>query len=69
MGHEHQTYNLWGEAVRTAGMMAESGTTGEIHVSESTYQRLQAGYLFKLHGHYYLPKIGELSTYILTGHL
>jgi class 3 adenylate cyclase len=69
VGREHQTYNLWGEAVRTAGMMAESGSIGEIHVSESTYRRLQTGYLFKVRGHYFLPNVGELTTYILTGHL
>jgi class 3 adenylate cyclase len=69
VGREHQTYNLWGEAVRTAGMMAESGSIGEIHVSESTYQRLQTRYLFRLRGHYFLPNVGELTTYILTGHL
>jgi class 3 adenylate cyclase len=69
VGQERQTYNLWGAAVVTAGVMAESGTMGEIHVSESTYRRLQTGYLFKVRGHYYLPDVGELSTYILTGHL
>ena len=69
VGGEHKTYNLWGDAVRMAGKMAESGTKGEIHASESAYRRLQSGYLFKLRGHYYLPNVGELSTYILTGHL
>ena len=69
VGREHQIYNLWGEAVRTAGRMAESGSTGEIHVSESTYRRLQSAYLFKVRGHYYLPNIGELTTYVLTGSL
>ncbi len=69
VGGQHKTYNLWGDAVRTAAMMAESGPTGEIHVSESTYRQLQSEYLFKVRGQFYLPKIGELSTYILTGHL
>jgi adenylate cyclase len=69
VGREFKNYNLWGEAVRIAGMMAESGSVGEIHLSESTYRRLQTGYLFKVRGSYFLPTVGELSTYILTGHL
>jgi class 3 adenylate cyclase len=69
VGREHQTYNLWGEAVRTAELMAESGSKGDIHVSESTYRRLPPGYHFKVRGRYYLPTVGELYTYILTGHL
>jgi class 3 adenylate cyclase len=69
VGREYKNYNLWGEAVRIAGMMAESGSVGEIHISESTYRRLQTKYLFKVRGSYFLPTVGELSTYILTGHL
>lgn len=69
VGREFTTYNLWGEAVRMAGLMAESGTAGEIHVSESVYGRLQAEYLFKARGSYYLTGVGELSTYILTGRI
>lgn len=69
VGREFKNYNLWGEAVRIAGTMAESGSVGEIHLSESTYRRLQTEYLFKARGSYFLPAVGELSTYILTGHL
>ena len=66
VGKEHM-YNLWGNAVTTGTMMAETGTIGEIHLSESTYRRLQSQYLFKARGQFYLPKVGELSTYMLTG--
>ena len=69
VGGQNKTYNLWGDGVRTAAMMAESGAIGEIHVSESTYRRLQSEFLFKVRGQFYLPKIGELSTYMLTGRL
>jgi class 3 adenylate cyclase len=69
VGREHQTYNFWGEAVQTAEMMAETGFKNEIQVSESTYRRLPPDYLFKMRGQYYLPDIGELYTYILTGRL
>jgi hypothetical protein len=33
------------------------------------YRRLAGHFLFKVRGRYYLPDVGELSTYILTGHL
>jgi hypothetical protein len=49
--------------------MADSGIPGGIQVSETTYRRLRARYLFKLRGHYYLPNIGETSTYLLTGRI
>jgi class 3 adenylate cyclase len=69
VGSEKKTYNLWGAAVQTASKMAESGSRGEIHVTESVYQRLESNFLFKVRGRYYLPDIGELSTYILTGRI
>jgi len=49
--------------------MAESGIPGGIQVSQTTYQRLRANYLFQVRGRYYLPNIGETSTYLLTGRI
>ena len=69
VGQRYNTYLVWGEAVQVAGMMAESGVDGGIQVSESAYWRLQTNYLFKVRGSYYLPKIGEIKTYLLTGRL
>jgi class 3 adenylate cyclase/GAF domain-containing protein len=69
VGREQKKYNIWGEAVRFASKMAESGIAGGIQVSRTTYQRLRAGYLFQLRGRYYLPGIGETSTYLLTGRI
>ena len=69
VGREQKTYNIWGESVRFASKMAESGIAGGIQVSQTTYQRLRAGYLFQMRGRYYLPGIGETSTYLLTGRI
>jgi class 3 adenylate cyclase len=69
VGRKAKTYNIWGESVRFASKMADSGLPGGIQVSEITYRRLRARYLFKLRGHYYLPAIGEISTYLLTGRI
>ena len=69
VGRKEQTYNIWGESVRFASKMADSGVPGGIQVSETTYRRLRANYLFNARGSYYLPNIGETSTYLLTGRI
>ena len=69
VGREVKTYNIWGEAVRFASQMAESSIAGGIQVSQTTYQHLRANYLFQVRGSYYLPNIGETSTYLLTGRI
>jgi hypothetical protein len=69
VGRRQKSYNIWGEAVSNASMMADNGVTGGIQVSETAYRRLQQNYLFKVRGRYYLPNIGEISTYILTGRI
>ena len=69
VGRKEKTYNIWGESVRFASKMADSGIPGGIQVSETTYRRLRANYLFNARGHYYLPNIGETSTYLLTGRI
>jgi class 3 adenylate cyclase len=69
VGREHKAYNIWGESVRFASKMADAGIAGGIQVSETTYRRLRANYLFQVRGSYYLPNIGETSTYLLTGRI
>lgn len=67
VGREQTAYNIWGDAVQTAMMMAQTGVIGGIHVSTFTYQRLSTLYLFGVRGTYYLKEIGEMTTYLLTG--
>jgi adenylate cyclase len=69
VGRTHKAYNIWGEAVRFASMMAKTGISGSIQVSETTYRRLRSSYLFQARGRFYLPNIGETSTYIMTGRI
>lgn len=63
------TFAFWGEAVQTAGHLADSGLPGAIHVSETVYQALRDHYLFQLRGHHYLEGLGEFTTYLLGGRL
>jgi len=69
VGRRQKSYNIWGEAVSVASMMADHSVPGDIQISETTYRQLQRNYLFKVRGRYYLPNIGEISTYLLTGRL
>lgn len=69
VGRRHRSYNIWGEAVQAASVMADTGVTGGIHVSQSTYLRLRTNYLFKARGRYYVRDMGEISTYLLTGRI
>ncbi len=67
VGTEHRTYNLWGESVRLADTMAETGSPGSIIVTDTTYRLLRDRYLFRVRGTFYLGGSGEMSTYLLTG--
>jgi class 3 adenylate cyclase len=69
IGRRQITYNIWGEAVSIASMMADNGVAGGIQVSETAYRGLRQNYLFRVRGDFFLPKIGEISTYLLTGRL
>jgi len=69
VGEKRDYYNLWGDAVRSAAMLSQNGPLAAIHASESVYQRLRTGYVFKRRGTFYLADTGELNTYLLTGRL
>jgi class 3 adenylate cyclase len=69
VGRERAIFNLWGEAVLTASRMAQTGVSGQIQATESTYRRLREDFLFRVRGSYYLEGFGEFATYTLTGRL
>ncbi len=69
LGKGQRTYNLWGQAVHSALLMAQTGECGRIQVTESTYRQLRDHYVFRVRGRYYLEEVGELSTYILAGRI
>ncbi len=66
IGADRSAYNLWGEAARTADLMAESGLPGSIVVTETTYRLLRERYVFRVRGSFYLGGVGEMSTYLLV---
>lgn len=69
VGFSNAPYNLWGEAVRTACMLADSAEPGSIQVSETTYDLLRDGYVFRRRGAFYLGQLGEMTTFAVRGRL
>jgi len=66
VGQRPRLFNLWGEAVRTAELMADTGTgPGAIQVSEAAYDRLHSHFLFRPRGSFYLPRLGPTQTFVL----
>jgi len=67
VGHEPRLFNLWGSVVRTAELLASTGTSpGMIQVSEAAYQRLRAHFVFRLRGTFYRPGIGLAQAFVLA---
>ena len=69
LGGEHRIFNLWGQAVRTAQVMAASALPGSIQTSEAAYLQLRQGFLMRPRGTFYLPEAGASQTFILAGRL
>lgn len=69
VGTEPRVFNLWGEAVKTAGTMAASASPGGIQATEAAYVYLRQDFLFRPRGTFYLPNIGEARTFVLAGQL
>jgi adenylate cyclase len=69
VGTEPTLFNLWGEAVQTAQIMAAAALPGAIQASEAAYERLSHSFLFRPRGTFYLPLIGRAQTFVLAGRL
>jgi class 3 adenylate cyclase len=70
VGRHPRLFNLWGEAVRTADIMATSAIgAASIQVSEAAYQLLRHQFLFRPRGSFYLPRVGAARTFILASRL
>jgi adenylate cyclase len=69
VGREQQQFNLWGDAIETAEIMARSAAAGAIQASAGAYARLRQDFLFRPRGSFYLPGIGQSRTFVLAGQL
>jgi len=69
IGFGQVAFNVWGEAVRVAATMANSAPGGMIQVTQSTYELLRDGFVFRRRGAFWLERLGEMTTYFLRGRL
>ena len=68
LGQEPRLFNLWGDVIHTAELMARSAIdVGTVQVSERAYARLRQAFLFRARGVFYVPRIGTARTFILAG--
>lgn len=58
-------YDLWGDSVNIASRMESYGRAGEIHVSETTYERLKGVYEFEERGIIEVKGKGKMKTHFL----
>ena len=61
-------YDLWGDTVNIASRMESNGISGEIQVSEYTYNLLKDKYEFKPREPIHIKGKGLMQTYFLIGH-
>ncbi|WP_173568808.1 cache domain-containing protein [Acetobacter conturbans] len=67
LGKEPKTFNLWGETVTLAELMAQGAPdVGTIEVTERVYQALREHYLFHSRGSFYAPRSGIGRVYVLA---
>jgi class 3 adenylate cyclase len=69
LGANPRLFNLWGAAVQTARVMAESALPGSIHSSEAAYRQLRRSFLLRPRGTFYLSGTGRAQTFVLAGRL
>lgn len=68
LGKEPQAFNLWGDAMGMAEMMAQGAPdVGTIQVTEDVYLALRQNFLFRERGRFFIPGVGLTRTYVLAG--
>jgi adenylate cyclase len=67
IGKRKFTYDLWGDAVSTAGRMQSHGVAGRVHVTESTRRKLGEPFLFEERGVIDLEGTGRIKAWFLSG--
>jgi adenylate cyclase len=65
IGTKKFIYDLWGDAVNVASRMESHGKPGEIHVSESTYEKLRSHFHLESRGIVHIKGKGDMQTYWL----
>lgn len=69
LGPDPAPYNLWGEAVRVAEVMAETARPGTIQVTEAGFEHLHDRFILRRRGSFFLRDVGDMETYSLGAEL
>ncbi len=68
LGEDPAVFNLWGEAVRAAELMAQTAPDpGTIQVTEGAYAILRSRFLLRQRGRFYMPRTGVSASFVLAG--
>jgi guanylate cyclase len=67
IGRKRFLYDLWGDAVNTAGRMQTEGTPGRIQITRATYELLRDEFVCEPRGTVPIRGKGEMETWYLVG--
>ncbi len=68
LGEDPAVFNLWGEAVRAAELMAQTAADpGTIQVTENAYAILRSRFLLRQRGRFFMPRSGVSASFVLAG--
>jgi len=67
IGRKRFLYDLWGDAVNTAGRMQTEGTPGRIQITRATYELLEDEFVCEPRGIVQVRGKGEMETWYLVG--
>ena len=67
IGRKRFLYDLWGDAVNTAGRMQTESAPGRIQVTRSTYEHLRDEFVLEPRGTIPVKGKGEMETWYLVG--
>jgi guanylate cyclase len=67
IGRKRFLYDLWGDAVNTAGRMQTEGTPGRIQITRATYELLRDEFVCEPRGTVSVKGKGEMETWYLVG--
>ena len=66
VGERKFTYDIWGDSVNIAALMAQDSELGRINISETTYQHVGEIFQIESRGIINSGKKGDLSMYFLS---
>ena len=67
IGRKRFLYDLWGDAVNTAGRMQTESAPGRIQVTRSTYELLKDEFVLEHRGTIAVKGKGQMETWYLVG--